>query len=78
MKRWLEVAMSGAVVKRALKCALIVGPILIAINHGHVLLRGGEIEGGRLARMLLTFFVPYAVSITSSVAAMLEAENGDS
>ena len=78
MTRWFEVALSGPVVRRALKCALIVGPILIAINHGHVLLQGVDIEGSRLARMLLTFFVPYAVSTVSSVAAILEAERGGS
>jgi hypothetical protein len=72
MKQWWELATGPAVVKRALKFAVLVGALLIAINHGDAILRG-EISGARVAKMILTVFVPYAVSTVSSVAAMLEA-----
>jgi len=48
--------------------AAIVGPILIAINHGHDLL-AGEVSGPSLLRMALTVLVPYCVSTFSSVQA---------
>ena len=49
--------------------AIVVGAILIAINHGDALL-AGQLDGGRLFRMALTVLVPYAVSTLSSVEAM--------
>ena len=73
MKRWLQVATSGPVVKRALKFAVVVGAILITINHGDAIL-AGDVDGIRLAKMVLTVSVPYAVSTASSVSAMLERE----
>ena len=66
---WFQVATSAPVVRRALKYALVVGAILIAINHGDALL-SGQLESGRLLRMGLTVLVPYAVSTLSSVEAI--------
>ncbi len=37
---WWVLASQGSVVKRALVYAAIVGPVLIAINHGDTILRG--------------------------------------
>lgn len=71
MKSWLGVATSRPVVARALKYAVVVGAILIAINHGDAILSGG-VAGERIAKMVLTVFVPYAVSTASSVSAILE------
>lgn len=65
MKDWLQ----PAVVRRALACAIVVGAILIAINHGEALLRG-EVTAGRLVQIGLTLLVPYAVSTYSSVSAL--------
>jgi hypothetical protein len=75
VRRWLQVATSGPVVRRALKFAVVVGAILITINHGDAIV-AGEIDSTRLAKMMLTVFVPYAVSTASSVAAILERESG--
>ena len=66
---WLRVARDPAVVRRALGYALVVGAILIAINHGGALLRG-EVDAGRLVQMGLTAMVPYCVSTSSSVGAI--------
>jgi hypothetical protein len=73
MKRWLEVATSRPVVTRALQYAVIVGAVLIFINHGDAIL-GGGVSGARVAKMVLTAFVPYAVSTASSVSAILETQ----
>ena len=70
---WLRLAMSPQVVRRALKYAVVVGAILIAINHWDALL-AGDLSGGRLAKMALTVCVPYLVSTFSSVGAMRQAD----
>lgn len=64
---FFEVALSGPVVRRALTYLVIVGSVLITINHGDAIVRG-EIDGTRLFKMLLTPLVPYAVSTLSSVS----------
>ena len=62
-------ASSPRVVRRALLYALIVGAILIAINHGDALL-AGQVSAGRWWKMGLTVLVPYTVSTLSSVGAL--------
>ncbi len=71
MKEWFQLAFRPSVVKRALKYALIVGFILIAINYGDAIL-SGQVTRGRLLKMLLTVMVPYVVSTLSSVGTLLE------
>ena len=66
---WVRLAREPLVVRRALAYALVVGAVLIAINHGDALLRG-ELEPLRLFRMGLTVIVPYCVSTASSVQAL--------
>lgn len=73
MKAWLQLALRPSVVRRALRYAVIVGLILITINHGDALLRG-EWSAGRLLKMALTVMVPYLVSTLSSVGALREAQ----
>jgi hypothetical protein len=65
----LHLALDAAVMRRALLFAVIVGPILIAINHGDALV-AGQIGAGRWLKMGLTLMVPYLVSTVSSVAAL--------
>ncbi|MCP3986748.1 MAG: phosphoenolpyruvate protein kinase [bacterium] len=69
MGDWVRLASSRRVVRRALMYAVIVGTILISINHGDALLRG-ELDSTRLWKMGLTVLVPYAVSTLSSVSAL--------
>ena len=73
MSRGFELALSQAVVRRACAYAVIVGAVLIAINHGDAIL-AGEIGTGRYLKMGLTVLVPYTVSTLSSVQAMLSRE----
>ncbi|MCH7709689.1 MAG: nitrate/nitrite transporter NrtS [Myxococcales bacterium] len=49
--------------------ALVVGPILIFINHGDSILQG-EIGPVRALKMAFTMAVPYLVSTFSSVGAL--------
>ncbi len=78
MREWLRVSLEPAVRRRALGYAVVVGAVLIAINHGDALLRG-EVGGTRLLRMGLTVMVPYLVSTFSSVGAIraLRRRGGD-
>ncbi len=69
MREWLRLASDRHVVRRGLGYAVVVGAVLIAINHGDAIVRG-HVTRGRLAEMLLTMVVPYVVSTASSVGAM--------
>ena len=76
MKSWLREACDPGVVRRALGYAVVVGAILIAINHGDALL-AGELDAVRLFKMGLTVIVPYMVSTLSSVSALRATKGGD-
>ena len=76
MREWLQLAFSGPVRRRALRIMVVVGAILITINHGDAILRG-DVDGARFARILLTLAVPYVVSTVSSVAAIREMREKD-
>ncbi|MCW5756196.1 MAG: nitrate/nitrite transporter NrtS [Phycisphaeraceae bacterium] len=49
--------------------ALVVGTVLITINHGDAIVQG-EIGPDRVLKMGLTVMVPYVVSTLSSVGAL--------
>lgn len=66
---WWQLVRSRPVVRRALGYAVVVGSVLVSINHGDALLRG-ELDSARLLRIGLTVMVPYVVSTLSSVAAL--------
>ncbi len=65
---FISIAVSPSVVRRALSYAVVVGAILISINHGDALLRG-DVDPVRWFKMGLTVLVPYSVSTLSSVQA---------
>ena len=71
---WWQLATSGSVVRRALMYAVIVGAILIAINHGNAIF-GGTLDTTRVIQMALTVLVPYTVSTLSSVQAIRRMRN---
>ncbi len=74
VRDWIRLGMTWPVVRRALKYAVVVGAILIMINHGDAVIRG-DLDGIRILKMSLTVLVPYAVSALSSVGAMREIED---
>lgn len=57
------------VVHRATRTSLIVGTLLVVINQGDRLLVG-DMDWSLLLRVLLTYFVPYAVATYASVGAL--------
>lgn len=72
MKVWLSLCFTKSIMRRAALTSLIVGAILIVINHGSAIL-AGEVDTDRLIKITLTALVPYLVSTLSSVSAILDA-----
>ncbi|NQZ80683.1 MAG: nitrate/nitrite transporter NrtS [Colwellia sp.] len=66
MLNWLAVAIERKILRRSLIIAAIVGTILTLINHGDIII-SGNIQTTHLVKIVLTYFVPYAVSTYSSV-----------
>lgn len=66
---WLQTARRPDIAKRALRVALLVGTILTAINQGDLLL-AGEWSPTVLAKVALTYLVPYCVSTFAAVQAL--------
>ena len=73
MRRWLQLAVTPMIVRRSFGVALVVGTLLTLINQGDVLL-SGEITTTVIAKILLTYCVPYSVSTYAGVGALLENE----
>jgi hypothetical protein len=73
MSEWLRIALSPPVLRRGCKYAIVVGAILIAINHGDAILRR-DVDATRLWKMALTVLVPFLVSTSSSVQAIRQFE----
>jgi hypothetical protein len=67
LHEWLKSAAHPATMRRACTTSLVVGTLLIAINHGHAII-AGQITHERIFQMLLTVVVPYMVSTASSVS----------
>lgn len=70
MEEFIVLCFTKNIVKRATVTALIVGAILIVINHGDALL-SGQVDSNRLFKIILTVLVPYIVSTVSSASTML-------
>lgn len=68
---WSRLAAHPGTVRRALLTAIIVGSVLIAINHGSAII-SGQVTRSRIIQMFLTVLVPYVVSTVSSVATRRE------
>ena len=66
MKESLEIALSGEVIRRSLIYAVVVGGLLIAINHGDILL-AGDFSQVQWLKVILTPLVPYLVCTFSCV-----------
>lgn len=68
----LDVATCSTVVTRSAKIALVVGFLLMGINHGDTILQG-EMSGMSWLKCALTFLVPYCVSTVTAVMAARDA-----
>ncbi len=71
---FLTIALSQRVLPRAIRVALIVGTILALINHGDKMLPV-SMTSLDLAKVILTYFVPYSVSTWSAVGAIRSNES---
>jgi len=71
MPEWIAIAFQKTSILRATKCAAVVGPILVIINHGSAIM-AGEITVERIIMAVLTIMVPYCVSTVSTVGSTLE------
>lgn len=67
---FIQAASCRSVVIRALKVSAVVGTILVAINHGDIIMNGGDIIWWKI---ILTYFVPYGVA--TYAAAMQRVSN---
>jgi hypothetical protein len=65
----LGVARRGDVVQRSLRVALVVGTLLVLINHGDRIVSGLMMPADWL-KVALTYLVPYGVSTWASVSAI--------
>ena len=63
---FLQIACTKDVIINALVIALAVGTLIGAINHGPALLNG-TFDPGNLAQVLITYLVPFSVSVWTSV-----------
>jgi len=68
-RSWISTACEPAVVRRSLRVAALVGTLLVAINYGDRALLGA-IGCADLAKMLLTYCVPYGVATYAAVQAI--------
>jgi hypothetical protein len=71
LKIWLQLAFERHTVARGVAYAVVVGGILILINHFDLITGDGQFTTARLVKMGLTIVVPYLVSTFSSVGAQL-------
>jgi hypothetical protein len=73
LNRALTLAARPSIVLRGLKFSLIVGSILVLINHGDRLFTEG-VTAIQVLQILLTYGVPYVVSSLSSIQATIAQE----
>ena len=71
MRDWLRIAFQPSVLRRGLLYVVVVGSVLVGINHGDAIL-SGDVDVRRLLRIAFTVLVPYLVSTFSSVGAIRE------
>ena len=71
IRDWLRIASTKPIVVRGLKYGLVIGSLLIVINHGNAII-DGSVDSARVIQMMLTLLVPYCVSTASSVGAIID------
>lgn len=69
LDKFWQCALSTQVVRRALKMALVVGSILVAINYGDRIL-DGSMALRDFVKVGITYCVPFCVSVYSAASAL--------
>ncbi|MEZ8306981.1 nitrate/nitrite transporter NrtS [Vibrio splendidus] len=70
--QFVKTAGEPTILKRSLKVSIIVGTILMLINHGEKLL-SSNIDATLIIKILMTYCVPFCVSTQASVSATLQS-----
>ena len=73
LNKWLKLACEPPVLMRGIRVAVIVGPILILLNHGDTLFFG-TVTSAVALKMILTPLVPFCVSVYSSVSTIIRRQ----
>jgi len=73
LKRYLTLALRPSIVKRGLVFSVVVGTILVLINHGDAIF-AGALTTVQMLKMALTYVVPYVVSSLSSIQSIIANE----
>ena len=73
MSRFIKVALRPNVFGTALRVAIIVGTVLVLINHSSAIF-SFALTKQNILQIILTYLVPYGVSTYSSVQAILQDE----
>lgn len=73
-KGFMTLALSSQVLFSSLKVSVVVGSLLVLINHGDKLILM-SFRHGDILKILLTYLVPYGVSTWSAVKAIQVHEN---
>ena len=76
VRTFLAIATQRSTVLRAMKIAIVVGIILVAVNEGGALIRR-EIDLAGLISAAMNFAVPYCVSTVSTVLAHAETRTDE-
>ena len=76
IKEYLSLATRRSIVKRGLGFSIVVGSILVLINHGDRL-NSDDINQIPIYKVLLTYLVPYVVSSLSSIQAHLSQNTAE-
>jgi len=76
IKQTIVLALEPSIVKRGLKYAIVVGTVLVGINHGDRII-SGALTPYQMIQIGLTYSVPYIVSSLSSVQAIIAKEKAD-
>jgi len=74
MKQRIKMACQPRVIRTATRFTLIVGPVLVMINHGDAII-DGSMHAGTWLKAGLTMIVPYIVSTLSSINAYRNCNN---
>ncbi len=72
----MQTARQPEVIRTALRFAVVVGPILVFINHGDAII-AGTMSSTDWLKSALTMVVPYTVSTLSSISAYHSCRSSD-
>lgn len=71
MHDWLEIILRRDVIRRSSRVALLVGTVLVLINHGDALITA-RLTTIDIVKIIMTYCIPYCISTYASVLAVME------